>query len=111
MHYQGIRHGEAVSLGMVAAFRLAIGLGRASGEEAGRLVRLLRALGLPVNLDDYFSEGTICFLGSDKKRRSGQVDHFAQPGELPVALPAGSDLRLHCLGAHLEGGFIGTKNQ
>jgi shikimate kinase/3-dehydroquinate synthase len=96
MHYQGIRHGEAVSLGMVAAFRLAVALGRASEEEEGRVTRLLRSLGLPVELDDYFSGATLSFVGSDKKRRSAEVNFVvpSAPGKVEIVPLPLSDLPL-----------------
>jgi 3-dehydroquinate synthase len=80
MGYQDIRHGEAVSLGMVTAHRLAARLGRAGDRDAERLQKLLRALGLPVNVDDYLSDRSLAFIGSDKKRRSGRIN-FVVPGE------------------------------
>ena len=77
--FAGLRHGEAVSLGMVAAFRLSRGLGVATGEQLTRLTRLLEKLGLPVNLDSYLDDKTLEFLGSDKKRKGGKV-RFVVPG-------------------------------
>ncbi len=45
--YRGIRHGEGVALGMIAAMRVAAQLGRGRREETERLTRLLGKLGLP----------------------------------------------------------------
>lgn len=45
--YGTYQHGEAVSLGMVAATRLAVKLGRCPADLLGRLVELLEAIGLP----------------------------------------------------------------
>lgn len=73
-----VRHGEAVSLGMVAAFRVAERLGRA--REAGqRLTRLLDAVGLPTDPTSHLDDHTLRFLGSDKKR-AGSTVHFVVPG-------------------------------
>lgn len=77
--FLGLRHGEAVSLGMVAAFRLARALGAATSEQEHRAVSLLKALGLPVELDGYLDEKSLDFLGSDKKRKGGKV-RFVVPG-------------------------------
>jgi 3-dehydroquinate synthetase len=77
--FQGLRHGEAVALGMVAAFRLSKGLGVAKEHEVTRLTSLLKRLGLPVDLDSYLDDRTLDFLGSDKKRKGGKV-RFVVPG-------------------------------
>ncbi len=77
--FQGLRHGEAVSLGMVAAFRLARGLGAATVEQEQRAVNLLKRLGLPVDLDSHVDDRSLDFLGSDKKRKGGKV-RFVVPG-------------------------------
>jgi 3-dehydroquinate synthase len=81
--YMGLRHGEAVSLGMVAAFRLSRGLGVASAEQAVRVERLLARLGLPVDLDRYLDERALGYVGSDKKRKGGKLRFIvpAAPGE------------------------------
>jgi 3-dehydroquinate synthase len=71
--FAGLRHGEAVALGMVAAFRLSKGLGVATQDELERVTKLLERLGLPVKLDAYLDDKTLDFLGSDKKRKGGKV--------------------------------------
>lgn len=78
--YEGMRHGEAVSLGMIAAFRLGIALGRVHRGQAERMERLLGLLGLPVNLNRYISDRTLSFMGSDKKRRARKIN-FVVPGD------------------------------
>jgi shikimate kinase / 3-dehydroquinate synthase len=77
--YRDIRHGEAVALGMVAAFRVAERLGRARPEHGERLQRLLAAFGLPLDLTGHLTPATLRFLGSDKKRRGNRV-RFVVPG-------------------------------
>lgn len=74
---QGSHHGEAVSIGMVAAARLAEATGLCSPEVASRLTELLTKLGLPttaaglpgtadllasMRLDKKVSEGSIRFV-------------------------------------------------
>jgi 3-dehydroquinate synthetase len=76
--YRGIRHGEGVALGMIAAMRVASGLGRGRREETERLTRLLGKLGLPTDLDQRLNRRALGFIGSDKKRR-GQRIHFVIP--------------------------------
>lgn len=77
--YAGLRHGEAVALGMVAAFRLSARLGVGSEERSKRVVELLRKLGLPIDVDKYLDERTLAFMSSDKKRKGGKI-RFVVPG-------------------------------
>jgi shikimate kinase/3-dehydroquinate synthase len=76
--YRGIRHGEGVALGMIAAMRVAAGLGRGRREETERLTRLLGKLGLPTDLDRRLNSRALEFIGSDKKRR-GDTIYFVIP--------------------------------
>jgi len=78
--YEGLRHGEAVALGMVAAFRLGRHLGRARAQSGERLVQLMAALRLPVDLDAHLSDRALEFVTSDKKMKGGKVQ-FVIPGE------------------------------
>ena len=96
--YRGIRHGEAVSLGLIAAFRVAAQLGdaRASRHEA-RARALLERLGLPVDVDAWWDAGAAAFIGADKKRRGDQVRFVVPgaPGEARVvALPLAHEFGL-----------------
>ncbi|MBX3271876.1 MAG: 3-dehydroquinate synthase [Sandaracinaceae bacterium] len=78
--YRGVRHGEAVALGMVAAFRVAASLGDARAVEHGaRAAALLARLGLPTDLDASAGPDVHRFVGADKKRRGDRV-HFVVPG-------------------------------
>jgi shikimate kinase / 3-dehydroquinate synthase len=78
--YAGIRHGEAVSIGMVAAIRLARALGRAETAEVERLRGLLERLSLPTEVERGLDERVLSFLGSDKKRK-GKTLHYVVPGK------------------------------
>lgn len=77
--YAALRHGEAVALGMVAAFRLASRLSRVGKAEVERMTELLRRLGLPTDLDRHLDERTLSFIGADKKRKGGKL-RFIVPG-------------------------------
>lgn len=81
LEYRGIRHGEGVALGMIAALRLSAALGEneAGKQQEARLVALLRELGLPIHLDDYLDENVSRHLISDKKRRGSSI-RFVLPG-------------------------------
>jgi shikimate kinase/3-dehydroquinate synthase len=87
-HYQGLRHGEAVALGMIAAMHVANRLGRGRPEETERLTRLLDRLGLPTNLEERLNSRVLGFIGSDKKRRGDRI-HFVIP-----RLPGQTDVEL-----------------
>jgi len=69
-----LRHGEAVSIGMVAASRIAVRLGRADQELANRIEATLAAWGLPVRcaaqVQGPFSAHDVWqAMAHDKKRR------------------------------------------
>lgn len=71
--FQRWTHGEAVSLGMVAALRAGRALGITDDATATRLIALLAALGLPVDLRRADVEAALPFLALDKKRRGAAV--------------------------------------
>jgi shikimate kinase/3-dehydroquinate synthase len=77
--YGGIRHGEAVSIGMVAACRVSHQLGRLGPEGVQRAQRLLDRLGLPTDVEPYLGDRVLSFLGADKKRKGAKVSYVA-PG-------------------------------
>jgi len=68
-------HGEAVSIGVVAAAKLSRALGRCSDEDVQRQERLLRAIGLPTRLDKAMIPNLIDHLYADKKRIGNKI-HF-----------------------------------
>jgi 3-dehydroquinate synthase len=81
----GLAHGEAVSIGMVAAAALSVRLGLLPADELTRIVTLLRQLHLPVSLPAP-PDKIIAALGQDKKRE-GEALHFVlldQPGHAVV---------------------------
>jgi 3-dehydroquinate synthase len=78
--YRGMRHGQAVALGMVAAFELSAKVGHAGQDDVERLRALLDGLGLPTSVHPYLESRVLSFIGSDKKRRSDQVT-FVLPGK------------------------------
>jgi shikimate kinase/3-dehydroquinate synthase len=64
-----MRHGEAVSIGMVAAARIAVGLGLAGQPLADRIEGVLAAWGLPVACPPLEADGIWEAMAHDKKRR------------------------------------------
>lgn len=78
--FTGIRHGEAVALGMMVAFAVARALGVSGAREHGERMReLLARLGLPTEPSAWLDEATLAWVGADKKRSGTQV-HFIVPG-------------------------------
>jgi shikimate kinase/3-dehydroquinate synthase len=75
------RHGEAVSIGLVGAARLAANLGLCEGELPGRVARLLEDIGLPTSYSCLDPEVVQAGLAADKKRRAGRLRWI-----LPVAV-------------------------
>lgn len=71
-HYEGLRHGEAVALGMHVITRLSEGKGLTEPGTADRLDALLRRLDMPMQLPDFDEETLISAMLMDKKY-SGQV--------------------------------------
>jgi shikimate kinase/3-dehydroquinate synthase len=71
--YTTLTHGEAVSLGLVAALRLGEALGQTPKELSERTLALLRRLGLPASLSGQPLEAAAALIGHDKKRAGSGV--------------------------------------
>lgn len=73
--YEGpYAHGEAVSLGMVAATTLAVANGRCDGGLLDRLVSLLDRIGLPTSSDKLADTNLLMsIMQTDKKIKDGKV--------------------------------------
>jgi len=79
--YRRWLHGEAVSIGMMCAARLAERLGRVGPDFVRRQRELLVALGLPVELPDLDADALLAAMARDKKSRRGQL-RFVLPSGL-----------------------------
>jgi 3-dehydroquinate synthase len=77
-------HGEAVSIGMVAASRLAEQLGRINAEVTQRQIDLLEKLGLPIELPDLDPNSIIESMQHDKKADRNQI-RFVLPNKIGQA--------------------------
>jgi shikimate kinase/3-dehydroquinate synthase len=66
--YERLTHGEAVSLGLVAALRIGEKLGQTSAALVERVTRLLDRLGLPTSLAKEPLAQAAEHIGHDKKR-------------------------------------------
>jgi shikimate kinase/3-dehydroquinate synthase len=89
--FSELRHGEAVALGMIAAFRLASRLQGRGEADLQRMTALLTALGLPVDVDRYLDARTLSFIAADKKKKQGKVG-FVVPGAPGQAIVVPLDL-------------------
>jgi 3-dehydroquinate synthase len=71
--YGVIKHGEAVSLGMIAACRCAMELGICGSEVYDRLVKLICAVGLPERVPLVSDESLLRAMRHDKKAVNGRI--------------------------------------
>lgn len=72
--YNRYTHGEAVSLGMVAAAKISEKLGFIRGDLVKRLTGLLKAIGLPVKMKKIDEDKLWDALYRDKKIRAGELN-------------------------------------
>jgi 3-dehydroquinate synthase len=87
--YRGLRHGEAVGVGMVFAARVAEAIGLAAPGLVDGHVELLRAAGLPVGGVALDPDAVLAAMGSDKKHGGGglRLVLLRAPGK-PELVPA-----------------------
>jgi shikimate kinase / 3-dehydroquinate synthase len=71
--YTRLTHGEAISLGLVAALRIGERLGATPADLARRTIELLHALGLPTKLEDQGLAAAAELIGHDKKRAGNRL--------------------------------------
>ncbi len=72
--YGRFLHGEAISLGLVAATRLSVEKCGLPESDGARIIRALQAYGLPTVLaDDIADDAIFTAMGRDKKFEAGQI--------------------------------------
>jgi shikimate kinase/3-dehydroquinate synthase len=71
--YTGLSHGEAVSLGLVAALRIGQRQGWTPAPVVERTIALLHTLGLPVSLDAGALARAAALIAHDKKRAGSEL--------------------------------------
>jgi 3-dehydroquinate synthase len=76
--YRGIRHGEAVGYGMIAAARISHALDRLGQGDRGRIEGAIGALGRLPSLHGLNSKDVLGAIRHDKKVRNGAI-HFVLP--------------------------------
>jgi 3-dehydroquinate synthase len=79
--YGTLLHGQAVSIGMVCASRLAERLGRIDGTVTVRQEKLLAAFGLPTHLPEVDVDQIVLAMMHDKKVQHGKL-RFVLPTRL-----------------------------
>jgi shikimate kinase/3-dehydroquinate synthase len=97
--YGKLRHGEAISLGLVAALRIGERLGTTDRALSERCILLLRALGLPVDLHSQPLSRAVDLIGHDKKRAGSRLRFVAARalGNVEVVDIGVDELRTHVL--------------
>jgi shikimate kinase/3-dehydroquinate synthase len=82
--YRVLRHGEAISLGLLAALRISDTV-----ELRAEVLALLAAAGLPTSLPDLDVDRVLAAIALDKKRLSGEVPFVccSEPGEVRYGVP------------------------
>ena len=79
--YKGFHHGEAISVGMVAASRIAQDIGLLKKRDLFRQVDLFKAIGLPTTIGSLDIDRIIKAIMLDKKSR-GKTLRFVLPGRI-----------------------------
>lgn len=97
--YGKLRHGEAISLGLVAALRIGERLGITDRALSERCILLLRVLGLPVDLHGQPLARAVDLIGHDKKRAGSRLKFIAAraPGTVEIVDIDLQELRAHVL--------------
>jgi shikimate kinase/3-dehydroquinate synthase len=92
--FERLTHGEAVSLGLVAALRIGRALGVTPTPLAEQIIDVLSRIGLPVDLDREPLDEALRFASYDKKRQGGTLRFVLvrAPGSLEIAPISPGDL-------------------
>jgi 3-dehydroquinate synthase len=92
-------HGEAVSLGMIAALSFGAARGITPAPLVERARRVLTAVGLPVDVERRLDASVLARVGVDKKRRGGKIRFVfvPAPGETRLEDVTADELTSHFL--------------
>lgn len=78
--YGAIRHGEAVSIGMLVAARVSLNEGLCQAEDVDRIDNILRKIGLPVDIPPFSLEAYLEAMARDKKVHHGTLRYVLNCG-------------------------------
>jgi 3-dehydroquinate synthase len=78
----GLRHGEAVAIGMVAEAKLAERLNRATAGLSGKISKVLSTIGLPTQIPEELPREEILRAMRVDKKKSANAIHFALPVDI-----------------------------
>lgn len=78
--YGAIRHGEAVSIGMLVAARVSLAEGLCQAEDVERIANLLQSIGLPVDIPPFSLEAYLGAMARDKKVHHGTLRYVFNCG-------------------------------
>jgi 3-dehydroquinate synthase len=98
-HYRRFKHGEAVSIGMVGAAKIALKMGRFDRESGMRQIDLLRRSGLPVEFKEIDIDEIFPFIFRDKKSYNEEL-RFILPkriGEVEIVTNVPEEVILQVL--------------
>lgn len=93
--YGVVKHGEAVSIGMVMAARTAHKMGYCTTEDVQRIIDLLAYFDLPVSPPDYSVAEYLTVMQRDKKVKDGKVRVVLNHGIGSAKLHQIDDLEMH----------------
>jgi len=86
----GLLHGEAISIGMVGAFRLAVKLEMVGEDQMMKLTKLLAKLGLPTSYHEMDAEKILELMYHDKKVKNEKL-FFILPKAIGEVVEVGID--------------------
>jgi shikimate kinase/3-dehydroquinate synthase len=92
--FERLTHGEAVSLGLIAALRAGVALSVTDRDLAAEVEQLLARLGLPTDLDAEPLARAMRWVAYDKKRQAGTLRMILvrSPGAVEIARVSAADL-------------------
>lgn len=75
-NYRRYRHGEAVAVGMVMAFKVSRELGLVTEEELNRVKKVIGSFGLPVEDGHIGAQDILASMYHDKKAEAGKIKYI-----------------------------------
>ena len=79
--YAGLKHGQAVSLGIVIAYQIAADRGAVAPDVPERVTRVLANCLLPTTLDAFDADAVAKSMGIDKKIKRGRLHYVLPTGD------------------------------